>query len=409
MEEMEEIEIVIVGAGICGLATALALHRKGIKSVVLERSESLRASGAGITIRTNGWRCLDQLGVGSDRRHTALPLQGGREMQLSNGKIKEISLGRRAETRCMRRSDLIRILAESLPLGTIHLGYQILSVTLDPLTSYPIIQLQTGSSRFNLSLIILQVLIGCDGANSVVADFLELEPKILLSLSETRGFTNYPSGHDFEMEFFQVSEGDNIMVGRLPIDNKLVYWFVNQKIKPKGAVIAKDPELIHKLTLESIKDFPTEVVDMIRNSERESISQVRLVHRAPWELLVGSFRKGSVTVAGDAMHVMGPFMAQGGSAAIEDGVVLARCLAQKLHEIDIKTNGWRRRHIVGEALDQYVKERRMRLVWLSTQSYLHILLIDSTPPLLVRLICIVLLMLFFSDYAAHTQYDCGRL
>ncbi|KAG6719448.1 hypothetical protein I3842_03G006300 [Carya illinoinensis] len=320
MEEMEEIEIFIVGTGICGLATALALHRKGIKNVVLERSESLRASGACIPIRTNGWR------------QTALPLQGGREMQLSNGKIKEISLARRAETRCMRRSDLIRILAESLPLGTIRL--------LD--------------AKYSPS----QVLIGCDEANSAVAHFLELKPKILLSLSETRGFTNYPSGHGFKMEFFQVSEDDNIMFGRLPIDNKLVYWFVNQKIKPK------DPELIHKLTLESMKDFPTGSGGHDKKH----------------------FRKGSVTVAGDAMHVMDPFVAQGGSAAIEDGVVLARCLAQKLHEIDNKTNG-------------------MRVVWLSS---LHTL-IDSTPPLLVRIICTILLMLLFSDYAAHTQYDCGRL
>ncbi|KAG6659126.1 hypothetical protein CIPAW_03G011600 [Carya illinoinensis] len=375
MEEMEEIEIFIVGTGICGLATALALHRKGIKNVVLERSESLRASGACITIRTNGWRCLDQLGVGSDLN----------------------IYRRRAETRCMRRSDLIRILAESLPLGTIRLGCQILSVTLDPLTSYPINQLQNGSaihakSRFNLSLIRSQVLIGCDEANSAVAHFLELKPKILLSLSETRGFTNYPSGHGFKMEFFQVSEDDNIMFGRLPIDNKLVYWFVNQKIKPKAsiyslvtcilvtrisAVIAKDPELIHKLTLESMKDFPTGSGGHDKKH----------------------FRKGSVTVAGDAMHVMDPLVAQGGSASIEDGVVLARCLAQKSRINFFFTADF------GEALDQYVKERRMRVVWLSS---LHTL-IDSTPPLLVRIICTILLMLLFSDYAAHTQYDCGRL
>ncbi|XP_042974268.1 monooxygenase 1-like [Carya illinoinensis] len=249
MEEMEEIEIFIVGTGICGLATALALHRKGIKNVVLERSESLRASGACITIRTNGWRCLDQLGVGSDLSQTNCP---------SFARVTT----RRAETRCMRRSDLIRILAESLPLGTIRLGCQILSVTLDPLTSYPINQLQNGSAihaKFSYLVtfegpliyksfgLISQVLIGCDEANSAVAHFLELKPKILLSLSETRGFTNYPSGHGFKMEFFQVSEDDNIMFGRLPIDNKLVYC----------AVIAKDPELIHKLTLESMKDFPT--------------------------------------------------------------------------------------------------------------------------------------------------------
>lgn len=75
MQVGEEIEIVIVGGGICGLATALALHRKGIKSVVLERSESLRATGAGIAVHTNGWRALDQLGIGSKLRQNALPLE----------------------------------------------------------------------------------------------------------------------------------------------------------------------------------------------------------------------------------------------------------------------------------------------------------------------------------------------
>ncbi|KAH7849059.1 hypothetical protein Vadar_012359 [Vaccinium darrowii] len=41
------------------------------------------------------------------------------------------------------------------------------------------------------------------------------------------------------------------------------------------------------------------------------------------------FRKGTVTIAGDAMHVMGPFLGQGGSAALEDTIVLARCLSHK--------------------------------------------------------------------------------
>jgi 2-polyprenyl-6-methoxyphenol hydroxylase-like FAD-dependent oxidoreductase len=45
---MEEIGIVIVGGGIAGLATSIALHRKGIKSVVLERAEKVRSEGAGI-------------------------------------------------------------------------------------------------------------------------------------------------------------------------------------------------------------------------------------------------------------------------------------------------------------------------------------------------------------------------
>ncbi|GKB16723.1 putative FAD/NAD(P)-binding domain protein [Tanacetum coccineum] len=57
-------KVVIIGAGICGLAMSLALHRKGIRSVVYEKSESLgNDTGAAIRIWKNGWRALDQLGV----------------------------------------------------------------------------------------------------------------------------------------------------------------------------------------------------------------------------------------------------------------------------------------------------------------------------------------------------------
>ncbi|KAM0030822.1 putative 3-hydroxybenzoate 6-monooxygenase [Helianthus debilis subsp. tardiflorus] len=73
---MDDDEVVIIGAGICGLATALALHRKGIKSVVMERSESLRnVTGTAIGIQPNGWRALDQLGVSENLRHTAVRLR----------------------------------------------------------------------------------------------------------------------------------------------------------------------------------------------------------------------------------------------------------------------------------------------------------------------------------------------
>lgn len=43
-------------------------------SIVLERSETLRATGAAIGIQSNGWRALDQLGVGSKLRQTAIPI-----------------------------------------------------------------------------------------------------------------------------------------------------------------------------------------------------------------------------------------------------------------------------------------------------------------------------------------------
>ncbi|XP_021820471.1 uncharacterized protein LOC110762177 isoform X2 [Prunus avium] len=404
MEVAEEIEIAIVGGGICGLATALALHRKGLRSVVLERSESLRATGAAITIRPNGWRALDELGVASKLRQTAVPLQGTTDICLNSGKQREIPIGG-GETRCLKRTDLITALADSLPRGTIRLGCQALSVKLDSSTTSPSLHLQNGSS------IKAKVLIGCDGANSVVADFLDLKPTKLFSLSAVRGFTMYPSGHNFENKFVQV-RSDKCTVGRMPIHNKLVYWVVIQRVMygRGGLEVPKDPELIQQLTLEAVKDFPSETIDMISNSDIESLSKSRLRYRSPWDILAGNFRKGSVTVAGDAMHPMGPFLAQGGAVGIEDSVVIARCLAQKLAENYDKKS--RAKHImmmeVEEALDKYVKERRMRLVQLSTQSFLAGLLHQDSSGL-VKFLCVILMAALFRDMNRSTRFDCGRL
>ncbi|KAM2000386.1 hypothetical protein COP2_007685 [Malus domestica] len=56
-------DVVIVGAGIAGLATAVALKRAGVEALVLEKSDGLRATGAALTLFPNAWCALDALGV----------------------------------------------------------------------------------------------------------------------------------------------------------------------------------------------------------------------------------------------------------------------------------------------------------------------------------------------------------
>src|SRR5207244_13600839 len=56
--------VVIAGGGIGGLAAALALARKGFRSVVLEQAPEFGEIGAGIQIAPNAWHALDALGVG---------------------------------------------------------------------------------------------------------------------------------------------------------------------------------------------------------------------------------------------------------------------------------------------------------------------------------------------------------
>lgn len=404
MDAAEELDIVIVGAGICGLTTALALHRKGIKSVVLERSETLRASGAAIAILTNGWRALDQLGIGPKLRPTALPLQGLRDIWLKSNK-QRVGPVSRGEARCVKRSDLINMLAEDLPHGTIRFGCQILSVELDHFTNFPTLLLSDGRK------LKAKILIGCEGASSVVAEFLKIKPKKVFPACAVRALTYYPNSHGFAPEFVR-THGNNAVCGRSIINENLVFWFILLPGYPQDSEleseIFKNPERIKQMALEKTSSFPKETIEMIKDCDMTSLSLTHLWYRPAWEILLGTFRKGTVTVAGDSMHVMGPFLGQGGSAAMEDAIALARCLAHKIHgEIGLEGKDGPRKE-VEEAMELYVKERRMRLVRLSAQAYVTGLMLGSAS-MISKLLLLALIIVLFQDPLHHTRYDCGRL
>ncbi|KAK1263876.1 hypothetical protein QJS04_geneDACA024971 [Acorus gramineus] len=61
METCED--VVIVGGGLAGLVIAVALKRVGIRSLILERSDELRATGGVITLYPNAWRALEAIGI----------------------------------------------------------------------------------------------------------------------------------------------------------------------------------------------------------------------------------------------------------------------------------------------------------------------------------------------------------
>ncbi|KAF8025091.1 hypothetical protein BT93_F2057 [Corymbia citriodora subsp. variegata] len=402
MNEAEERGIVIVGGGICGLATALALHRKGIRSLVLERSECLRATGAAMTIRANGWRALDHLGLGSLLRKDSVHIDGFGTMKLDQGTKLAKSPLSKGEARCIRRSDLVEALAKDLPHGTIRFRCHVISVKLDPVTSYAVLELNNGI------VIKAKVLIGCDGVNSIVLRYLRMNPTKFSATCAIRGLASYPEGHGFD-NLFTIAIKEQVAVGRVPVNDTLVYWFITRLWIPTDSEMSRNQEMIKMSSIKAIKDFPEEMKQTIQNSDQSSLSCLRFRYRAPWDLILGSFRKGTVTVAGDALHAMSPFIGQGGSASLEDAIVIARCLAQKISE----SNG----NMVfekctvdkcEEALDQYAKERRMRLIKLSMQSYLLNKMFE-TSSLVVKLFCILFMAVFFRDSAGHSQFDCGHL
>ena len=64
--------VLIAGGGIGGLATAMGLAQKGIRSILLEKSASLGEIGAGIQLGPNAFHAFDYLGVGEAARNMAV-------------------------------------------------------------------------------------------------------------------------------------------------------------------------------------------------------------------------------------------------------------------------------------------------------------------------------------------------
>ncbi|KAE8769604.1 6-hydroxynicotinate 3-monooxygenase-like [Hordeum vulgare] len=357
-----EAEVVIVGAGIAGLATALALRRAGVGGgvLVLERHAELRATGAALTIFPSGWFALRALGVAHKLMSRYDAYETFQVTNLENGATQVFRFAGRKNSgeikaRPADRKALLEALAEELPPGTIRFSSKLVSINSEtagegsPDTS--VLRLDDGT------VIRAKVLIGCDGVYSVVARWLGLSEPVTCGRSAVRGLAVYPGGHGMKKELRQFLTA-GLRASMVPISETEVYWFlVNNTVAAAEKEAGADPaKILREVTDNLGARMPAEYLDVVRHSDHKSVSWAPLLYRSPWAILTGPVARGAVTVAGDAFHPMTPDLAQGGCSALEDAVVLARALS--------------RAATPAEGVAAYVSERRGRAAWLVAGAYL---------------------------------------
>ncbi|XP_039133741.1 monooxygenase 2-like [Dioscorea cayenensis subsp. rotundata] len=253
-------------------------------------------------------------------------------------------------SRSVHRKVLLETLANELPENTIKFSINITSIKSQG-QDITVLHLEDGS------VIRTKALIGCDGVHSVVAQWLGLTAPVDTGRSAVRGLAVFSGGHGFKHEVQQFI-GDGVRAAFLAMNETDVFWGITTSLTARDEKMARKPELISKEVTEHLaKDCPAEYLNVVQHSELSTVTWAPLMFRVPWDVLFGRTHCGAVTVAGDAFHPMTPDLGQGGCAALEDAVVLARCLANS-------------RHSMASGMEMYVKERRWRVAGLITGAFL---------------------------------------
>jgi len=320
---VSEPPILIAGAGIGGLAAALALSQIGRPTVVFERTEAAREIGAGIQLSPNACAALKALGVleavrGRSFEPEALEIRDG----VSGALLAREPAGAHFETYFgapylqIRRADLHNVLMQAaLDSGVLILGGSCVT-TFESSPKAVRVDLAHGEPVSGSALI------GADGLGSTVREGL--------FGAERARFT----GQIAYRALVPREDVDSRLVAPvagvwLGARQHFVHYYVagGAAINVVGVVEGAEPgleswarEAADEALKEAFKDWAAPVRQLC--AAAQSTRCWPLFDRRP----LTTWGRQNVTLLGDACHPMLPFLAQGAAMALEDAVTLARCV-----------------------------------------------------------------------------------
>lgn len=316
----------VIGGGVGGLASALFLARKGVAVTLVERAHQLSDVGAGIQLSPNATRLLHELGLEAALRKVAFEPEAVDVRTARFGiALNRVPLGAAVAERFgapyyhIHRADLVGVLAQAAnahPLITLRLGTDCTACE----------TLKTGArALIDGQWMETDLLIGADGIRSVV--------RTALFGAENPSFTGHVAWRGLVPS--QALEGHNVPpVAGLWLGKgaHFVHYYVRSgELLNFVAIVERDDWQVEswlergdKVELRAaFKSWHPQVRAIIEQANPESLFRWALFDRAP----MTQWSKGSATLVGDACHATLPFMAQGACMAIEDGAVLAECVA----------------------------------------------------------------------------------
>ncbi len=330
-------EITVIGAGIGGLASAIALARSGARVEVLEQSREISEVGAGLQITPNGVAVLDGLGLRDAVRRAASPARAVVLRDYRAGsRVVEMDLARHAPDQgylLFHRADLIGLLETAARAQGVEIalnrGVTEIAETGDGVK----ITLADGCER------VVPLVVGADGLHS------RLRP--VLNAAAAPFFTGQVAWRAVVAGQAGDSRDVNVYMG--PGRHVVTYPLRHGDLINIVAIEERDA------WAEEGWNIPGDTGDLRRAFSAFCPTVTGLLERVETVNVWGLFRHPVAqhwhgrfsALVGDAAHPTLPFLAQGANMALEDAWVLASTLSQLP---------------IPQALARYQEKRRPRVV-----------------------------------------------
>ncbi|NYI98329.1 2-polyprenyl-6-methoxyphenol hydroxylase-like FAD-dependent oxidoreductase [Streptomonospora nanhaiensis] len=316
---------VIVGGGIAGPATAMALRAVGIDSLVVDANPADRGEvGSWFTVAANGVAALAAIDALEQVRGLGVPTDRNVMVSASGRTLGTVPLG------------------SARPDGTVALSFHRtrLAAALTDLARRRGIEVRTGArvtgaatgdrgARVTLDsgeVIAGDLVIGADGINSVVRAAVDprAPERRYTGLANFGGVTEHtPLAAALDPGAWRLVFGRRAFFGALPTPSGDVVWFAN---------VPRPPVSRQERAGTPLEAWRRTLVDLAAADAgpfRDLIAAGRLdlAGDNTFDLPhVPVWHRGRLGLVGDAIHAPAPSSGQGASMALEDAVVLASCL-----------------------------------------------------------------------------------
>jgi 2-polyprenyl-6-methoxyphenol hydroxylase-like FAD-dependent oxidoreductase len=330
------VRIAIIGGGIGGLTTAIALRHFGFEPEVYEQAPVLLDVGAAIAIWPNAMRVIERLGLAEQVLERAGVMKEVRWLDQNGRLINRVSIAETSDRKgpqsvALHRADLQEILLNALPSTSVHLGNSLIECSQN--NDKVVAQFSNGN------IIEADFLIGADGIHSDVrTKLLDDRPPTYRGYMVWRGISPValsaiPPNTAIELH----GAGKRFGIG--PVGLGRTGWWASangpninlkseernadRKTWKQGESIASNlPHDTQKELLRLFDGWFRPVLQLIEATPSASILRTGAFDRRANK----NWGAKRISLLGDAIHPMTPNFGQGGCMAIEDALIFARCL-----------------------------------------------------------------------------------